>query len=95
MGRFKATPEVLISKGNSFCKLAEEFEATVRKTYEIVEQLVESDYKSDDAIAIATKIKEQKGALDKINQLMNEYGNFCISSGNKVLRTQEDIISAA
>lgn len=94
MGRFVADPYTLIEKGKDIRKKSEEFRANITKIYENINELISRDYLSPEAVAIAKRIEEKKEVLEEMANVIDQYGEFSITAGNKVLRNQEDIISA-
>lgn len=94
MGRFVADPYTLIEKGKDIQKKAEEFRVNITNIYDNINEMVSRDYLSPEAVAIAKKIEEKKEVLDEMASVIEQYGSFSINAGNKVLRNQDDIISA-
>lgn len=93
MGAFRISPTVLTASGNKLIENSNEFKTNSDNVFKTVEEMVHSDYISPDAIAIAREINSYKDELMRMVNTMNRYGEFCITSSNKIERTQDDIIS--
>jgi len=94
MGRFVADPYTLIEKGKEIQKKAEEFRVNTTNIYNNIDEMISKDYLSPEAREIAKKIEEKRELLDEMANVIEQYGNFSMNAGNKVLKNQEDIISA-
>ena len=93
MGRFVANPDVLRAKGTELISHSDLFAQNVNKIYENVHKMVNTDYLSPEAKAIANDIESYKDDLNKMTRIIGEYGKFCMDASNKVLTNQDDIIS--
>lgn len=91
--RFVASPEVLRAKGQELVSQSELFNDNVIKIYESVNKMVNTDYLSPEARAIANDINSYKADLDLMTKTIKEYGAFCMSAGNKVMDNQYNITS--
>lgn len=91
--RFVASPEILRAKGQELVSQSELFANNVTKIFESVNKMVNTDYLSPEAKAIANDINSYKNDLDIMTNTIRQYGNFCINAGNRVINNQEDIIS--
>lgn len=91
--RFVASPEVLRAKGQELVNQSELFANNVAKIYESVNKMVNTDYLSPEAKAIANDINSYKNDLDIMTNTIRQYGNFCLNASNKVINNQEGIIS--
>lgn len=91
--RFVASPDVLRTKGQELVNQAELFANNVAKIYESVNKMVNTDYLSPEAKAIANDINSYKNDLDIMTNTIRQYGNFCLNASNKVINNQEGIIS--
>ena len=60
MGRFVADPQMLKVKGEEIENQAQQFAQNVEKIYTTVEEMVNSDYLSPEAKAIADEIKSYR-----------------------------------
>ncbi len=92
MGKFVADPDVLVREGTSIVGLSDEFIANVNDTYDTLDNLVANEYMSPEALAIKKEIDGYREDLNKMGQVINDYGRFCINSGEKVIRNQDGII---
>ncbi len=92
MGRFVADPDILVKEGNGIVGISEEFLANINDTYDTLDNLVANEYMSPEALAIKKEIDTYREDLNKMAQVINDYGRFCINSGNKVIRNQDGII---
>ena len=91
--RFVASPDVLSAKGKELVSQSELFASNVTKIYESVNKMVNTDYLSPEAKAIANEINSYKNDLDIMTSTIRQYGTFCMNAGNKVIDNQEGIIS--
>lgn len=93
MGRFVASPDVLKAKGTELTTQADLFAKNVKTIYETVNKMVNTDYLSPEAKAIAAEMELYKDDLNKMAKTIYEYGNFCLGASSKVLINQDEIIS--
>lgn len=94
MGRFVANPQILGSKGNEIENQAQQFAQNVEKIYSTVEEMVNSDYLSPEAKAIADEIKSYREDLNAMTRKISNYGTFCKNASNKVIRNQANIVDS-
>ena len=94
MGDFRVNPEALNREGNRINELAENFWVNRRKINEIIQRIEASQYISADAKAIANEIRSYNPTLEKIEQKLNEHGNFAKMAVRRTEATQSDIISS-
>ena len=93
MGRFVADPDVIRAKGRELVNHAVVFDENVKKVYQTIQKMIDSDYLSHEAVAIAKEIEGYRIDLDTMTKTINKYGVFCINSSASVVRNQDDIIS--
>ena len=93
MGKFVADPPVLIREGIGMTTISQSFLEDIEKVYTTLEDMINKDYLSREALAIANRIQNQRPDLDNMAKTINQYGNFAINAGNKVFDNQENIIS--
>lgn len=92
MGKFIADPEILIKEGTGIIGISDEFIANVNDTYDTLDNLVANEYMSPEAIAIKKEIDTYREDLEKMATVINDYGRFCVNSGEKVIKNQDGII---
>ena len=56
--------------------------------------MINSNYLDPAASAIAHEIESYQEDLSKMAQVIEEYGNFCVSASGAVIKNQDDIISS-
>jgi len=93
MGKFVVNPEILRAKGNEILNEAQDFKGNAEKVFSTVHEMVNSDYLSPEARAMANKIESYKDDLNRMFSAMTDYGTFCLNASNRVIRNQDDIIS--
>ena len=93
--QFIANPDVLKSEGNSIVDKAQQFGQNVEKVYATIEEMVGSSYLSPGARAIAGQIQSYRDDLDKMTKVINDYGNYCLTSSNTVVRNEQNIVDSA
>ena len=94
MGDFRVNPEALNREGNRINELATNFGANRRRINEIIQRIEASQYVSADAKAIADEIRSYNPMLEKIEQKLDEHGNFAKMAVRRTEATQNDIISS-
>lgn len=92
MGKFGANPEVLRTKGNEVLEESKSFGQNVEKVYQTVNEMINSDYLSPEAVAMANEIQSYRDDLNKMTKIIEDYGQFCINASSSVIRNQENII---
>ena len=93
MGKFVADPPVLIREGIGMNTISQSFTEDIEKVYTTLDDMISKDYLSPEALEIARKIQGQRQELDNMARVINQYGDFSIHAGNKVINNQENIIS--
>ena len=91
MSKFIANPQILRVKGDEIESKAQQFSQNVEKIYSTVEEMVNSDYLSPEAKAIADEIKSYREDLNAMTRKIGNYGAFCKNASNKVIRNQSNI----
>jgi len=94
MGRFVADPQILKIKGNEMENQAQQFAQNVEKIYSTVEEMINSDYLSPAAKAIADEIKSYREDLNAMTRKISRYGEFCKNASNKVIRNDTNIVNS-
>ena len=92
--KFVANPEILKAEVNSILDKAQQFGQNVEKVYSTVEEMTSTAYLSPAARAIAAQIQSFKDDLDKMTKVINDYGNYCLTSSNTVVRNEQNIIDS-
>ena len=90
-GTFKVEPSVLSMKGNEICDQATIFANKIDEIFNSVDTLLNSGYVSEGAKVIGESIKNKRDDLNKIKQIMENYGVFCKESSNAAVRNDENI----
>lgn len=90
---FGADPLELQAKGGRINDISAQFKENYEKVFKTVEEMVNSNYLDPAARAIAENIFSYRTDLENMAKVINNYGNYCINAGNKVIQNQEDIIS--
>ena len=86
---FLADPAILRMEGNKLLGQSKQFGSNVTKMYSTIGRMVQSNYVSPAAKALAAKIGTYKDAMTKI---ISDYGNYCLTASQKVNRNENDII---
>ena len=92
--RFVASPDVLRTEGGSVLDKSQQFGQNVEKIYATVEEMTSTAYLSPAARAIAAQIQSYRDDLNKMTKVIGDYGNYCITSSNTVVRNEENIIDS-
>ncbi len=93
MGLFYANPAELRAKGAQMVEHSQAFADNVKKIYATVEEMVHSNYTSPDAIALANEIERHHADMNRMAQIIGEYGQFLSSYGGAVVKNQADNIA--
>ena len=93
MGVFSISPVELTASGKKLLENAESFKTNSDNIFKTVDEMVQSDYISPEAMAIANQIYSYKDDLARMCSTINRYGSFCITSSGKIEITQDEIIS--
>lgn len=91
MGTFGMNMDEVYSLGNKINGLAEEFGASKNKLNEIVNGITSSAFTSDDAKAIADKIRSYNPLLNEIQASLESFGNYGQNASNIVSQVNEEI----
>ena len=92
MSRFIANPQILRIKGEEVESQAQQFAQNVEKVYSTVEEMVNSDYLSPEAKAIAEEIRSYREDLNAMTRKIQNYGVFCKNASKKIINNQMNII---
>ena len=92
MSRFIANPQILRVKGEEVESQAQQFAQNVEKVYSTVEEMVNSDYLSPEAKAIADEIRSYREDLNAMTRKIQNYGAFCKKASTKIINNQMNII---
>lgn len=93
MAEFGIDLEEVNNEGERIKKLAEEFYANRKKIDEIIQKIESSGYKSEEATAIATKIRSYNPLLEKIQNKINNHGEYAKMVVKRTMATQDSIKS--
>ena len=88
---FLADPNVLDAEGKKMLESAADFRTNTEKIYNNIAEMTERSYISDGARAIAADILTYKDELENMAKVIEDYGNFCTSSGATVVRNEQNI----
>jgi len=88
---FLADPNVLEAEGKKMIESAADFRTNTQKIYANIAEMTERSYISDGAKAIAADILTYKDELENMARVIEDYGNFCTSSGATVIRNEQNI----
>ena len=91
MGTFGMNMDEVYSLGNKVSGLAGEFGESKTKLNEIVDGITSSDYTSDDAVAIAEKIKSYTPLLNEIQARLEGFGDYGMKASNITSQVNEEI----
>ena len=91
MGTFGMNMDEVYSLGNKITNLAGEFDASKKNLNEIVDSITQSAFTSDDAVAIAEKIKSYNPLLNEIQARLEAFGNFGTQASNITSQVNEEI----
>lgn len=89
---FVANPDALKAEGDKVISQSIEFNKNVEKLYSTVEQLTTSGYVSPAALAIAADIKSYRDDLNRMTNVIKDYGNYLLHAGDAVVRNEQRII---
>lgn len=93
MGTFGMNTGEVHAAGLNITKQAEEFGFNHKKINEIIDQMVSSEYTSDDAIAIAEKCKSYDPLLNQIQAKLEGHGAYGINASRATVDLNEQIKS--
>ncbi len=88
---FLADPAILRAEGVKMIESAGNFRVNTAKIYSNIAEMVERSYISDGARAIAADILTYKDELENMAKVIEDYGNYCTSSGATVERNEQNI----
>jgi hypothetical protein len=77
--------------GGKISDLAGQFGESKTKLNEIVTGITQSDFTSDDAVAIAEKIRSYNPLLNEIQDRLDAFGNYGSQASNIVSQVNEEI----
>ena len=89
---FLADPAILRMEGNKLLGQSKQFGSNVTKMYTTIGRMVQSNYVSPAAKALAAKIGTYKDDMDAMTKIISDYGNYCLTASQKVNRNEADII---
>ena len=90
MAEFGIDLEEVNNEGERIKKLGEEFYTNRKKIDEIIQKI---GYKSEEATAIATKIRSYNPLLEKIQNKINNHGEYAKMVVKRTMATQDSIKS--
>ena len=91
MGTFGMNMDEVHSLGGKISDLAGQFGKSKSKLNEIVTGITQSDFTSDDAVAIAEKIKSYNPLLNEIQARLESFGEFGAQASNITSQVNEEI----
>ena len=89
---FLADPAILRMEGNKLLGQSKQFGSNVTNMYSTIGRMVQSNYVSPAAKALAAKIGTYKDDMDAMTKIISDYGNYCLTASQKVNRNENDII---
>lgn len=92
MSTFKIRPEELHMIGQQIIDESIAFGQNVKRIYENIDEMTSKSYLSNEAIAIANKIKSNQQNLINITRIIENYGIHCQKSAKLMVETQNSII---
>lgn len=92
-GVFVADPTVLEQNGRKVIENSEAFKDCVTEIYNIVDQMITSDYVSREAAEIGRKVESYQPDMDNLARAIGDYGRFLDRASVIVRNNQDDIIS--
>ena len=93
MSTFKIKPEELHMIGQQIINESNAFGQNVKKIYEDIDEMTSKSYLSNEAVAMANKIKSYQQYLINLTRIIENYGIHCQKSAKIMVETQNSIIS--
>lgn len=84
MSDFRGDTTAMYKEGRKIVNEAEAFAMSKKKIDEVVERILRSDFTSDDAQAIANRIKSYDQMLIEIQARLEAHGNFGVNAANSI-----------
>lgn len=91
---FEAETDILRAKGGVVIQQAEEFVNNVKKIYQAVYEMGSSSYISAESMAMVQEIDNFHADLDKMANIIAQYGAYCQGASKAVVNTQNNIIDS-
>ena len=89
---FLADPAILRMEGNKELDQSNLFGQNVQKMYDTIAKMVQSNYVSPAAKALAVTIQSYRDDMDAMTKIINDYGNYLLTASTKVNRNEQAII---
>ena len=89
---FTADPTALENNGKKILENSEAFKTSVQAIYNTVENMINNDYISKEAIEIGKSIENCRSDMDTLAKTIEAYGIFLQKSAKIVRNGQEQII---
>ena len=93
MAPIRLSPQEFQIAAKRITETAESFEATRKKINQYIEEMVQKNFVSADAMVYVNQIKSFNPRIIKMYNTMISYVDYCTSSGNATIRTTESNIS--
>ena len=90
---FRMSMDDVYRDGSKIVNSASEFRSDIEKIEQITNQIITSEYTSNDAVAIAEYIRSNAPKLREMAGIVEEYGQFAMKASNRTAAVQENIIS--
>lgn len=84
MSDFRGDTATMNTTGRKILNEAENFAMSKKKIDEVVERILRSDFTSDDAQAIANRIRSYDQMLREIHARLEAHGNFGVHAANSI-----------
>lgn len=91
---FEAETDILRTKGSAVLMQADEFAKNVKKIYEAVYEMGASSYVSAESMAMVQEIDSFHPDLEKMANIIAQYGAYCQGASKAVINTQSNIIDS-
>ena len=91
---FEAETDILMAKGSAVLMQADDFAKNVKKIYEAVYEMGASNYVSAESMAMVQEIDSFHPDLEKMANIIAQYGAYCQGASKAVVNTQNNIIDA-
>lgn len=91
---FEAETDILRAKGGVVIQQAEEFADNIKKIYQAVYEMGSSSYISAESMAMVQEIDNFYADLDKMTNIIAQYGAYCQGASKAVVNTQNNIIDS-
>ena len=93
MTKFGMDPIQLRRIGDNILTQSQNFGQNADKIFQTVQEMVNSNYLSPEALAMAREIEKYKDDLNSMKNIIARYGNACIESSARLIQNQDNIMS--